>query len=97
MHTVVIKREIVRKNRWVPRALYRAFVEAKRRHDEYYRSIANLWTLYAPLADTWRVYDNSGASPKLIAAGRYHKVIAASAARCASSRPIRRSGPSTSC
>ena len=40
MHTVVIKREIVRKNPWVPRALYRAFREAKRRHDEYYRSIA---------------------------------------------------------
>jgi 4,5-dihydroxyphthalate decarboxylase len=40
MHTVVIKREIVRKNPWVPRALYEAFREAKRRHDEYYRSIA---------------------------------------------------------
>ncbi len=40
MHTVVIKREIVRANPWVPRALYDAFREAKRRHDEYYRSIA---------------------------------------------------------
>lgn len=41
MHTVVVKREVVRQNPWVPRALYRAFIEAKRRHDEYYRSIAN--------------------------------------------------------
>jgi 4,5-dihydroxyphthalate decarboxylase len=41
MHIVVIKREVVRKNPWVPRALYQAFTEAKRRHDEYYRSIAS--------------------------------------------------------
>jgi 4,5-dihydroxyphthalate decarboxylase len=40
MHTVVIRRALYQKHRWIARALYDALLEAKRRHSEYYRSIA---------------------------------------------------------
>jgi predicted ABC-type ATPase len=36
----------------------------------YERSVANFWTGYRGIADAWYVYDNSGAAPNLIAAGR---------------------------
>lgn len=35
----------------------------------YLRGTANFVNLYAPLATTWRVYDNSGRSPTLVATG----------------------------
>lgn len=35
----------------------------------YTRSAANLFRLYIPLADTWRIYDNSGKNARLIAHG----------------------------
>ncbi len=36
----------------------------------YHRGIANFFTLYRPLADAWRVYDNSGnGAPRMIASG----------------------------
>lgn len=40
MHTVVIRRALYEKHRWIARALYDALCEAKRRHEAYYRSIA---------------------------------------------------------
>ena len=33
----------------------------------YERGLANFFTLYRPLAHTWRVYDNSGPAPVLVA------------------------------
>jgi predicted ABC-type ATPase len=37
----------------------------------YARSASNLFRLYLPLADTWRIYDNSGGALRLVAhAGR---------------------------
>jgi predicted ABC-type ATPase len=36
----------------------------------YRRGLSNLFLLYQELATTWRVYDNSGKRPRLIAAGR---------------------------
>jgi predicted ABC-type ATPase len=33
----------------------------------YQRSISNLFELYLPIADRWRVYDNSGSSPRVVA------------------------------
>lgn len=35
----------------------------------YARGLRNLFELYAPLADTWSFYDNSGTSPLLLATG----------------------------
>ena len=35
----------------------------------YERGVRNFFQLYRPLATTWRVYDNSGASPSLVASG----------------------------
>jgi len=35
----------------------------------YARSAINFWRLYRPLAETWRVYDNSVAPLRLVAAG----------------------------
>jgi len=35
----------------------------------YVRSLNNLVSLYTPIADTWRILDNSGDTPCLIAAG----------------------------
>ena len=35
----------------------------------YRAGIHNFWTLYAPLADHWVVYDNSGPEPELVARG----------------------------
>lgn len=35
----------------------------------YEKSVRNFWTAYRGSADAWYVYDNSGASPALIAAG----------------------------
>ena len=36
----------------------------------YYRGLRNYFSLYRPLADLWRVYDNSGTSPaRLVAEG----------------------------
>lgn len=36
----------------------------------YPRSVANFLRLYRPLAHVWRVYNNSGQSPRLVASGR---------------------------
>jgi predicted ABC-type ATPase len=36
----------------------------------YQRGLANFFNLYQPIADTWVMYDNSNASPSLVAAGR---------------------------
>jgi predicted ABC-type ATPase len=36
----------------------------------YTRGLANLFTLYMPLATTWRCYDNSGRRSRLIAHGK---------------------------
>lgn len=33
------------------------------------RSLFNFWTLYRPIATTWRFYDNSSASPLAVASG----------------------------
>jgi predicted ABC-type ATPase len=33
----------------------------------YERGLTNFFTLYRPLAHTWRVYDNSGEAPMLVA------------------------------
>jgi predicted ABC-type ATPase len=33
----------------------------------YFRACSNFVRLYAPIASTWRIYDNSGAEPRLIA------------------------------
>lgn len=33
----------------------------------FQRSASNLFRLYMPLAESWRVYDNSGSHPKLVA------------------------------
>lgn len=35
----------------------------------YERGLRNFFELYAPLARTWRFYDNSGARRKLVATG----------------------------
>lgn len=35
----------------------------------YVRGLKNLFELYLQLADTWRVYDNSGGQPELVARG----------------------------
>ena len=37
---------------------------------KYERGLANFFALYRPLAHTWRVYDNSGDAPMLVAEGR---------------------------
>lgn len=36
----------------------------------YWRGLSNFFLLYRDLATTWRVYDNSGRRPRLVAAGR---------------------------
>ncbi len=41
-------------------------VDVRRRYE---RGLHNFFELYRPLATRWRVYDNSGASPSLVAAG----------------------------
>jgi predicted ABC-type ATPase len=43
------------------------------------RGLRNFFQLYRPLATTWRVYDNAGNTPRLVAAGSGEKVAAASA------------------
>lgn len=45
------------------------FVEEEVVRRRYHRGLQNLTELYLPLADDWKVYDNSGSSPRLIAAG----------------------------
>jgi predicted ABC-type ATPase len=35
----------------------------------YYAGVRNFFELYMPLADQWRVYDNSGWTPRLVAIG----------------------------
>ncbi len=35
----------------------------------YFRSLENFIALYSPLAELWRVYDNSGISPEIVAKG----------------------------
>ena len=35
----------------------------------YVKGILNLFSLYMPIATTWRVYDSEGSVPRLIAAG----------------------------
>ncbi|MEA2235339.1 MAG: hypothetical protein QOC81_63 [Thermoanaerobaculia bacterium] len=35
----------------------------------YARGLTNFFELYRPIADEWRVYDNSGREPKLVATG----------------------------
>ncbi len=35
----------------------------------FFRSATNLLSLYLPLAETWRIYDNSAAVPTLVASG----------------------------
>jgi len=35
----------------------------------YYAGVRNFFDLYMPLADQWKVYDNSGLAPKLVAIG----------------------------
>lgn len=46
----------------------------------YHAGIKNFFQLYMPLADQWRIYDNSDLDPKLIAIGRkgsaYTRLIA---------------------
>jgi predicted ABC-type ATPase len=42
----------------------------------YRVGLGNFFHLYLPLADTWRMYDNSGASgPRLIAAGKRARTV----------------------
>jgi predicted ABC-type ATPase len=45
--------------------------DVKRRFD---RSIQNFFTLYKPLFDTWNLFDNSTANPRLIAKEEYGKI-----------------------
>jgi predicted ABC-type ATPase len=40
----------------------------------YARGIENFHRVYAPLADRWRVYDNAGDAPRLVATGERSKV-----------------------
>lgn len=35
----------------------------------YYAGVRNFFDLYMPLADQWKVYDNSGSTPRLVAMG----------------------------
>lgn len=35
----------------------------------YFRSLENFLGIYSPLAELWRVYDNSGISPEIVAKG----------------------------
>jgi len=35
----------------------------------YFRSLENFVAIYSPLAELWRVYDNSGISPEIVAKG----------------------------
>jgi predicted ABC-type ATPase len=46
----------------------------------YHAGIRNFFELYMPIADQWRVYDNSGLTPRLIAVGSkdspYTRIIA---------------------
>jgi len=35
----------------------------------------NFFSLYQPLATGWRMYDNSGALPRLVAAGRRRDAV----------------------
>ena len=41
----------------------------------YQRGLANFFSLYQPLATTWRFYDNSGLRPRLVARGEGAKRI----------------------
>lgn len=45
----------------------------------YYAGARNFFDLYMPLADQWRIYDNSGLTPRLVAIGRrdsiYSRII----------------------
>lgn len=36
----------------------------------YYAGVKNFFNLYMPLADQWKVYDNSALTPRLVAIGR---------------------------
>ena len=36
----------------------------------YYAGVKNFFDLYRPLADRWRIYDNSGLTPRLVAIGK---------------------------
>ncbi|MBI5143604.1 MAG: hypothetical protein HZA30_00860, partial [Candidatus Omnitrophica bacterium] len=45
--------------------------DVRRRFD---RSIKNFFTLYKPLLDSWNLFDNSTASPRLIAKEEYGKL-----------------------
>ena len=36
----------------------------------YYAGVKNFFDLYMPLADRWRIYDNSGLTPRLVAIGK---------------------------
>jgi predicted ABC-type ATPase len=41
----------------------------------YWRSVANFWALYRPLAQTWHAYDNSGAEPVVVAHGSRARTV----------------------
>lgn len=42
----------------------------------FHAGLGNLFSLYQPMADTWRIFDNSGTPPpRLIAAGRGRNVM----------------------
>jgi len=46
----------------------------------YYAGIKNFFGLYMPLADQWRIYDNSDLTPRLVAIGKgnspYTRILA---------------------
>lgn len=45
------------------------FVPEETVRRRYYRSAANFWHLYRPLADEWQVYDNTTSQPVLVVHG----------------------------
>jgi predicted ABC-type ATPase len=40
----------------------------------YFGGISNLLNLYIPLVDSWRIYDNEGNTPELIASGDFNGI-----------------------
>ena len=40
----------------------------------FYRGIYNLFRLYKPILDSWMLFNNSGATPSLIAEGKIGKI-----------------------